>query len=147
MVVRFGSQDVKLARAATLATVLTVATAAAGGQRPAAAPHASLLTPSLSGTDNFILYGAPCHSRDGKGGGPVAAALTTAPADLTRISLKNKGVFPGDRVRQFVTEGEGAAHGSSAMPAWGATFQSLDSSDTLVTVPIANIIAYLEIQQ
>ena len=75
------------------------------------------------------------------------AALTTAPADLTRISLKNKGVFPGDHVRQFVIDGEGAAHGSSAMPVWGATFQSLDLSDTLVTVPITNIIAYQEIQQ
>jgi hypothetical protein len=79
----------------------------------------------------------------------VAAALKTAPADLTRISRRNNGVFPADRVRTFVTNGaEVAAHGSSAMPVWGPTFRALDSSDKLVAIRIANVISYLEsIQQ
>jgi mono/diheme cytochrome c family protein len=121
---------------------LAAAAAAAGGQR-------SLLTPSLAGVDNFTLYCAPCHGRDGKGGGPVAAALKTSPADLTRISIRNKGIFPADRIRHFVTSGgDVAAHGTSAMPVWGPTFRSLDSSDKLVAIRIANVVSYLEsIQQ
>jgi len=138
----------------TAAVVVIVALAAAvaiqaASQQTTAFPPSSLLTPSLSGMDNFALYCAPCHGRDGKGHGPVAAALKTAPADLTRISTRNNGVFPADRVRRFVTNGaEVAAHGSKAMPVWGPTFRALDSSDKLVAIRITNVISYLEsIQQ
>jgi mono/diheme cytochrome c family protein len=132
--------------AAAAVVALTAAAAAGGGQR---STQGSLLTPSLAGVDNFMLYCAPCHGRDGKGGGPVAAALKTTPADLTRISIRNKGIFPADRVRQFVTSGgEVAAHGTSAMPVWGPTFRALDPSDKLVAIRIANVVSYLEsIQQ
>jgi mono/diheme cytochrome c family protein len=139
----------RLAAAAAAVATLAAVAAAAAGQQTATPPRTSLLTPSLSGIDNFTLYCAPCHGRDGKGGGPVANALKTPPADLTRISIRNKGVFPADRVRRFVTNGaEIPAHGSSAMPVWGPTFRALDSSDKLVDVRIANVIAYVEsIQQ
>jgi mono/diheme cytochrome c family protein len=132
-----------------MAVMLSSVAAAAAGQQTPVAPPSSLLTPSLAGIDNFVLYCAPCHGRDGRGGGPVASALKTPPADLTRISIRNKGVFPADRVRRFVTNGaEVPAHGSSAMPVWGPTFRSLDSSDKLVEIRIANVVAYLEsIQQ
>ena len=131
---------------------LAAAAAAAGGQRPATTPQVpsgSLLTPSLVGVDNFVLYCAPCHGRDGRGNGPVAPALKTPPADLTRISIRNNGVFPAGRIRQFVTSGgDVAAHGTSAMPVWGPTFRSLDTSDKLVAIRIANVVSYLEsIQQ
>jgi mono/diheme cytochrome c family protein len=134
--------------AAAAIAILAAAAPSAAGQRQAA-PQTSLLTPSLSGMDNFLRYCAPCHGRDGKGGGPVAPALKTAPADLTRISIRNGGVFPADRVRRFVTNGaEVAAHGSSEMPVWGPTFRSLESSDKLVAIRIANVVTYLEsIQQ
>jgi mono/diheme cytochrome c family protein len=134
--------------AAAAIAILAAAAPSAAGQRQAA-PQTSLLTPSLSGMDNFLRYCAPCHGRDGKGGGPVGAALKTAPADLTRISIRNDGVFPADRVRRFVTNGaEVPAHGSSEMPVWGPTFRSLESSDKLVNIRIANVVTYLEsIQQ
>ena len=134
--------------AAMAIAISTAAASSAAGQRQAA-PQTSLLTPSLSGMDNFLRYCGPCHGRDGKGGGPVAAALRTAPADLTRISIRNGGVFPADRVRRFVTNGaEVSAHGSSEMPVWGPTFRSLESSDKLVDIRIANVVTYLEsIQQ
>jgi mono/diheme cytochrome c family protein len=133
---------------AVASAILAAAASSAAGQRQAAT-QTSLLTPSLSGIDNFLRYCAPCHGRDGKGGGPVAAALKTAPADLTRISIRNGGVFPSDRVRRFVTNGaEVPAHGSSEMPVWGPTFRSLESSDKLVDIRIANVVTYLEsIQQ
>ena len=134
--------------AAMAIAISTAAASSAAGQRQAAL-QTSLLTPSLSGMDNFLRYCAPCHGRDGKGGGPVAAALKTAPADLTRISIRNGGVFPADRLRRFVTNGaEVPAHGSSEMPVWGPTFRSLESSDKLVDIRIANVVTYLEsIQQ
>jgi len=105
----------------------------------------SLLSPSLYGVDNFHDYCSPCHGRDGTGHGPVAAALTPAPSDLTRLAAKNKGVFPRARVRDFITNGsnEIAAHGSSAMPVWGPTFRALDSSDRSVAIRIANVVEYL----
>jgi mono/diheme cytochrome c family protein len=146
MAIRIGSRVVT----ATVGVAMLVAVAAqAGGQHASTAPPPSLLTSSLSGMDNFVLYCAPCHGRDGKGGGPVATALKTSPADLRRISIRNKGVFPAERVRRFVTNGaEIPAHGSSAMPVWGPTFRAFDSSDKLVSVRIANVVAYLEsIQQ
>ena len=74
----------------------------------------SLLSPSLFGVDNFHDYCSPCHGRDGTGHGPVAAALKTAPTDLTQLASKNKGVFPRARVRDYITNGaEIPAHGST----------------------------------
>jgi mono/diheme cytochrome c family protein len=126
------------------------ATAIAASQRKPADKVPSLLRPSLAGNDNFSSYCVPCHGRDGRGDGPVASALTTPPADLTKLAQRNSGVFPSARVREFVTHGKPdiVAHGTSAMPIWGPTFRSLEASDKLVSIRIANIVTYLEsIQQ
>jgi mono/diheme cytochrome c family protein len=125
------------------------ATGLMAGQRTDTKPP-SLLSPSLAGSDNFKTYCAPCHGRSGTGDGPVAEALTKRPADLTKLTLRNNGAFPSRSVREFVTLGNPAiaAHGSTEMPIWGPTFRSLEPSDTLVAIRIANIVAYLEsIQQ
>jgi len=105
----------------------------------------SLLSPSLYGVDNFHDYCSPCHGRDGRGHGPVAAALKTAPSDLTTLAAKNNGVFPRARVREYITNGADdiAAHGTSAMPVWGPTFRALDTSDRSVAIRIANVVEYL----
>jgi len=136
-------------RVVAAAAMFMVAALDGAAQKTTAFPPTSLLAPTMSGMDNFMLYCAPCHGRDGKGGGPVAGALKTRPADLTRISARNKGVFPADSVRRFVTNGALVpAHGSTEMPVWGPTFRSLDSSDKLVDIRIANVVSYLEsIQQ
>ncbi|MBI3491918.1 MAG: c-type cytochrome [Acidobacteria bacterium] len=75
----------------------------------------------------FDSYCAVCHGKDGKGTGPAAKALTKAPADLTKISARNGGVFPDVRVKRFI-EGldELPAHGTRDMPMWGELFRSLD---------------------
>jgi mono/diheme cytochrome c family protein len=132
------------------AIVCAGATVTAVVQKPAAPKVPSLLMPSVAGNDNFNAYCAPCHGRGGKGDGPVASALTTPPADLTKLAFRNNGVFPSARVREFVAHGNPAiaAHGSSDMPIWGPTFRSLEASDTLVAMRISNVVAYLEsIQQ
>jgi len=139
-------------RAVTTLAIVFAASAFAGGVRLASARQQSttdkpfsLLSPSLYGVDNFHDYCAPCHGRDGKGHGPVAAALKVPPTDLTTLSAKNKGVFPRARVRDYITNGTGdvAAHGTGAMPVWGPTFRALDSSDRSVAVRISNVVEYL----
>lgn len=35
-----------------------------------------------------------CHGAEGRGDGPLAAGLTTPPADLTRIAARRDGVWP-----------------------------------------------------
>jgi mono/diheme cytochrome c family protein len=130
----------------TAGFVLAVAAAGAGGQRSTVDVSPSLANPSLVGSDTFAFYCAPCHGKDGKGRGPVADALKTPPADLTKLSARNGGTFPRDRVRAFVTNGERPipAHGSSAMPVWGPTFLALDPNDKVVNVRIFNVVGYLE---
>ena len=130
--------------------MVLAAAAAAGGQRSTADVPRVLANPSLVGSDTYVFYCAPCHGKDGKGRGPVAAALKTLPADLTKLSLRNGGMFPRDRVKAYVTNGEPkaiAAHGTPAMPVWGPTFRALDTSDTLVNVRIFNVVSYLEMIQ
>ena len=66
---------------------------------------------------------AACHGPDGKGTGPVAAALTTKPADLTIVSKKNNGVFPFGRIYDTIDgRQELKSHGTRDMPIWGFRF-------------------------
>jgi mono/diheme cytochrome c family protein len=91
----------------------------------------------------FQAYCAACHGKEGRGDGPAASALKKAPADLTRISQRNGGVFPAIHVRRFI-EGldETPAHGSRDMPIWGELFRSLNQ-DT-AQLRIAALTDYLK---
>ena len=136
--------------AATLFASVLLLAGAANAQHSTKDEPLSLLTPSLSGIQNFTAYCAPCHGHDGKGLGPVAEALTTRPSDLTKLTARNKGVFPTRRIRDYLTHGNETvqAHGSRTMPVWGPTFRAFDSSDKAVALRIANLVTYLEsIQQ
>jgi len=106
----------------------------------------ALAIESLTGRDSFERYCASCHGSDGRGTGPVAAALKTRPADLTTLALRNDGSFPRERVASFVEGADRAspAHGTSDMPVWGSTFRGLESSDARVRVRLANLVAYVE---
>jgi mono/diheme cytochrome c family protein len=120
---------------------------------PAALPTAqvvdvtpTLVLPSMSGRDIFRYYCISCHGRNGRGDGPVAAALKTKPANLTRLTIANGGRFPAERVRTFVAHGrpDTAAHGSPEMPIWGPIFQVLDPSDSIAQARIENVVAYVQ---
>jgi Cytochrome c len=66
---------------------------------------------------------AACHGADGKGNGPMAAALTTKPPDLTMLSKKNNGVFPFGRIYETIDgRSEIRSHGTRDMPIWGFRF-------------------------
>ena len=104
-------------------------------------------TPAVDALQMFQSYCSPCHGKEGKGNGPVASALTKAPADLTKISARNGGTFPAVRVSRFI-EGVDvvAAHGTRDMPLWGSLFRSL--GDGVGELRVANLRDYLRtIQQ
>src|SRR4051812_3313981 len=106
----------------------------------------STLVLPTSGQDTFRYYCAACHGRSGRGDGPVAAALKTKPADLTRLASLNGGQFPRERVQAFVAHGrtDAPAHGTPDMPVWGPIFQVLDPSDRAAQARIDNVVAYIQ---
>lgn len=71
---------------------------------------------------------AACHGADGRGNGPAARGLDTAPPDLTLIAARNGGVFPRDRVMSTIDGLDRGAHFSTAMPEFGAG----DLGDTVI---------------
>lgn len=68
----------------------------------------------------FAAHCAACHGANATGDGPVAAALRTPPADLTRIAERRKGVFPDAEIARFIDgRFDVPAHGTREMPIWG----------------------------
>jgi mono/diheme cytochrome c family protein len=123
---------------------LTACFVAAAGTT-AAGQAAPLVINSLVGRDLFQFYCATCHGRDGKGAGPVAAAIRTPPADLTEIARKNGGRFPRAGIVDFIENGRPlSTHGPQDMPVWGPIFRALDASDTRAKIRIDNLVSYLE---
>jgi mono/diheme cytochrome c family protein len=95
----------------------------------------------------FRNYCAPCHGADGRGGGPAAPALKTAPADLTQISRRNGGKFPVFRVANVIRGYDAvAAHGSREMPVWGSVFRAF-GDELSVKLRVDNLTSYLETLQ
>jgi mono/diheme cytochrome c family protein len=73
------------------------------------------------GSALFKQHCASCHGLDGKGGGPSAPALKTAPPDLT--ALAKDGTFDEARVRTWIDGTQASsAHGTRDMPVWGRVF-------------------------
>jgi mono/diheme cytochrome c family protein len=75
------------------------------------------------GRELYARHCAACHGRSGRGDGPAAPSLKSAPADLTSITQKY-GSFSMDQVMVSI-DGEKAstAHGTSEMPIWGRKFR------------------------
>jgi mono/diheme cytochrome c family protein len=64
-----------------------------------------------------------CHGLRAKGDGVLADDLKVAPADLTTIALRRKGVFPDVEIREIIDGRRRVrAHGPLNMPLWGKTF-------------------------
>jgi len=103
------------------------------------------LTSAADAREMFQTYCAACHGREGKGDGPVAKTLRTAPPDLTKLAARNRGTFPAIKVRRSI-EGvvEVPAHGTPDMPIWGALFVGLDHDPALKELRIDKLTGYLE---
>lgn len=99
-----------------------------------------------SGPEMYKAYCAACHGQDGKGAGPAASALKTAPADLTLLSKKNGGKFPTLAVQGYIRgDSNPAAHGSREMPMWGDIFRSVSpQGSAVVEVRVRNLKDYIE---
>ena len=133
---------------------LALGTAGCGaGQAPAppppTAPDAVL---AELGRDVYVRRCASCHGDDGRGDGPVAEALRTPPADLTRIAARRGGSFPKGEIARFV-DGRFVvqAHGTREMPVWGARLgeqiPEAGVSEEVVRGQIGVVVEYLQTLQ
>ena len=76
------------------------------------------------GKSTYLASCASCHGVEGRGDGPVAKTLKQRPADLTKLSDANGGVFPLSRVYRVIDgRFEVETHGTREMPVWGELFK------------------------
>lgn len=103
------------------------------------------LISSMEGKDLYVAYCASCHGLEGKGDGPVAAALKGPLADLRTIARRNQGKFPREAIEAMILEGKGArgAHGSEDMPVWGPVFRRVEKDQDLGLVRVRRLTDYL----
>ena len=105
--------------------------------------------PSNSGKEMFNSYCAVCHGTDGKGNGPAASAMKTAPNDLTLLAQKAGGKYPASHVAAVI-RGQAAlpSHGSQEMPVWGPLFSSISQGhEAQVQQRVTNLVKYVETLQ
>jgi mono/diheme cytochrome c family protein len=103
-------------------------------------------TAANSGREMYAAYCAACHGKDGKGNGPVAAALKAPPTDLTILARQHAGKFPSVQVYRAITGAAGiAAHGSKEMPVWGPVLMFISHQhDSEVHLRVANLTDYIK---
>ncbi len=83
-------------------------------------------TTMVQGEVLYKSHCATCHGTAGKGDGPAASALKTAPPDLTLLAKNNDGKFPDLKIMRVLESGTDlTAHGSKDMPIWGPIFRSM----------------------
>lgn len=103
----------------------------------------------FEGAEIFRDYCASCHGATGSGHGPASVALRHAVPDLTRISQRNGGVFPFQRVKEII-EGKDPgplAHGNREMPIWGPVFHEVESDQDLGEIRLDAITKHVEAMQ
>jgi len=107
------------------------------------------------GRANYTDLCAGCHGAGGQGDGVLAANLTRAPSDLTKIAAANGGVFPRNEVMSKI---DGYAKGQphyGAMPAFWPLLEGrtvlVETGEGILTPtpePLVTLAMYLEsIQQ
>ncbi len=115
--------------------------------QPAIKREPARATTLIEGDALYNAYCAVCHGKDGKGGGPAAAALKVPVPDLTQMAAQNDGKFSAVDAQAAIT-GQGrpmvAAHGAQDMPIWGPIFRDLSSDPDVTRLRIANLVRHLE---
>jgi mono/diheme cytochrome c family protein len=100
----------------TLAVALHTPAFAQEDEGPPVAP--------ASPESTFRVYCANCHGEAGRGDGVLAFGLSKPALDLTRISARNGGSFPRERIVRIIDgREETSAHGEREMPVWGDWFE------------------------
>ena len=108
--------------------------------------EAAPVTSAASGSEMYVSYCASCHGKDATGNGPAAAALKSAPPDLTTLAKRNGGKYPALRVRSILLGKENLVpHGDQEMPVWGPVFRAISTGhEEIVDMRIGNLNRYLE---
>jgi hypothetical protein len=103
------------------------------------------LIASMEGKDLFKAYCASCHGLDGKGHGPVAAALQGPLADLTTLAKRSGGAVPREEIESMILGGKGSrlAHGSEEMPVWGPVFRKVERDRDFGLLRVRSLVNYL----
>jgi len=76
----------------------------------------------------------------------MAHSLKAQAPDLTRISLRNGGRFPLERVQRIIL-GEAqpeSSHGTREMPLWGPIFSEVTRDQDIGRLRVYNLAKYLE---
>ncbi len=127
-----------------------LAAAALAGACFAGQPNQKVVIPvgktaPVDGKAMYVNYCAPCHGVDGRGNGPVAAALKQQPTDLTALSRNNSGKFPATHITSVLQYGATIpSHGTPEMPVWGSILGTMDQEQAQEkTIRINNLTAYL----
>jgi mono/diheme cytochrome c family protein len=112
-------------------------------------PETPRLTESMDGAALYRAYCATCHGTDGKGIGPMTQFLKITAPDLTRISMRNGGMFPLVRVQKIISGEEQTTpgHGTREMPVWGPVFSQVSRDQDLGRMRVYNIAKFLETMQ
>lgn len=81
--------------------------------------------PVSMGRADYDRFCVGCHGPGGRGDGPSAAGLATAPSDLTVLSANNGGAFPLVRVMSHIDGYTRRAEGGDlVMPEFGPAIQA-----------------------
>lgn len=82
------------------------------------------------GKSEYMASCASCHGVSGKGDGAMRSYLTKPPSDLTLLAKLNGGVFPSQRVGEWIdgrTSVVIGSHGAREMPVWGQIYRAEDT--------------------
>ncbi|MBZ5526495.1 MAG: cytochrome c [Acidobacteriia bacterium] len=105
-------------------------------------------TAAHSGEEMYMEYCAVCHGKTGKGDGPAASELKTAPTDLSVLAKNNGGKYPSAHVAAVLRFGTPVpAHGTSDMPIWGRVLGTSSATGTdgaEMHLRIHNLTEYIE---
>lgn len=132
----------------TLRGLLLAVAVASGGAHSAwgqdALPNPPYDGGVANGADLYQQHCAICHGLDGRGQGPLAAAMKVVPADLTRIAAEHGGEFPDAKIADVIRNGGAVlGHGSRAMLPWGLYFSERHKPDVGRT-RIKELVAYIK---
>lgn len=105
------------------------------------------------GQRDFINYCGACHGADATGNGYLTEYLTIAVPDLTKLTKRNAGQFPEERVTEVIDgRADVKVHGLRDMPVWGDWFNAeavspemdKDSRELVVQDRIQSLVTFIK---
>jgi Cytochrome C oxidase, cbb3-type, subunit III len=105
------------------------------------------------GRRDFINYCGSCHGADATGNGYLTEFLNLAVPDLTKLTKRNAGKFPDERVVEVIDgRADVKVHGMRDMPVWGDWFNAeavapdmdKDSRELVVQDRIQSLVTFLK---